>query len=55
MTLEIPRHSEVKEGRKPFAHYLWNAGVDTADPIESSSNDDQKELVTETALWDNNY
>ncbi|KAK5076974.1 hypothetical protein LTR64_005547 [Lithohypha guttulata] len=37
--LGIPQHPDVEEGRKLFAHYLWNAGVVAADAIETASND----------------
>lgn len=36
--LDIPHHPDVEEGRKLFAHYLWNAGVVAADAIEVASN-----------------
>jgi hypothetical protein len=35
--LRIPAHPDVEEGRKLFAHYLWNAGVIAADAIEKAS------------------
>lgn len=35
--LRIPQHPEIEEGRKLFAHYLWNAGVICADAIEEAS------------------
>ena len=35
--LRIPQHPDVEEGRKLFAHYLWNAGVICADAIEEAS------------------
>jgi hypothetical protein len=37
ISLRIPAHPDVEEGRKLFAHYLWNAGVIVADAIESAS------------------
>lgn len=42
ITLKIPRHPDVEEGRKLFAHYLWNAGVVAADAIEVASNSPDK-------------
>lgn len=55
ITLEIPRHPDVEEGRKLFAHYLWNAGVVAADAIESSSNNDQKEFGDGKVKWNKSY
>jgi EEF1A N-terminal glycine/lysine methyltransferase len=37
--LRIPQHPDVEEGRKLFAHYLWNAGVICADAVEVASRD----------------
>src|ERR1700761_5607300 len=37
--LRIPKHPDVEEGRKLFAHYLWNAGVICADAIEEASRE----------------
>ncbi|KAK4945181.1 hypothetical protein LTR10_015607 [Elasticomyces elasticus] len=39
IALRIPAHPDVEEGRKLFAHYLWNAGVIAADAIECASRD----------------
>jgi len=52
----IPAHPDVEEGRKLFAHYLWNAGVIAADAIEVASQDqeeigDQDEERSQ-CLWD---
>lgn len=55
ITLEIPRHPDVEEGRKLFAHYLWNAGVVAADAIESASNDEQEELDARKVQWNKKY
>jgi hypothetical protein len=38
VTLRIPTHPDVEDGRKLFAHYLWNAGVIAADAIEVASH-----------------
>ncbi|KIX98052.1 uncharacterized protein Z520_06131 [Fonsecaea multimorphosa CBS 102226] len=38
--LKIPQHPDVEEGRKLFAHYLWNAAVIAAQGIERASFDD---------------
>jgi EEF1A N-terminal glycine/lysine methyltransferase len=38
--LRIPKHPDVEEGRKLFAHYLWNAGVICADALEEASRDE---------------
>ena len=40
--LRIPAHPDVEEGRKLFAHYLWNAGIIAADAIENASHDHQE-------------
>lgn len=37
ITLQIPVHPDVEEGRKLFAHYLWNASVVAAEGIERAS------------------
>jgi hypothetical protein len=37
ISLRIPAHPDGVEGRRLFAHYLWNAGVIVADAIESAS------------------
>jgi len=55
INLEIPRHPDVEEGRKLFAHYLWNAGVVAADAIESASNEDQEELDVGKVQWNRKY
>ena len=34
ITLQIPAHPDVEEGRKLFAHYLWNASLVAAEGIE---------------------
>ena len=39
ITLQIPAHPDVEEGRKLFAHYLWNAGLVTAEGIERASGE----------------
>jgi len=43
ITLRIPAHPDVEEGRNLFAHYLWNAGVIAADAIEAASVDEKAE------------
>lgn len=53
--LGIPRHPDVEEGRILFAHYLWNAGVVTADAIESASNDDITEFAIGKVRWNKKY
>jgi hypothetical protein len=35
--LQIPIHPDEEDGRKLFAHYLWNAGVVAAEGIEKGS------------------
>lgn len=35
--LQIPAHPNEEQGRKLFAHYLWNAAVIAADAIEFAS------------------
>jgi len=35
--LQIPAHPDVEEGRKLFAHYLWNASLVVAEGIECAS------------------
>jgi hypothetical protein len=37
ITLRIPAHPDVEEGRNLFAHYLWNASLVAADGIERAS------------------
>lgn len=37
ISLRIPAHPDFEEGRRLFAHYLWNSGVIVADAIESAS------------------
>ncbi|EXJ62742.1 hypothetical protein A1O7_03180 [Cladophialophora yegresii CBS 114405] len=39
LQLHIPQHPDAEEGRKLFAHYLWNAGVICADALEEASQD----------------
>ncbi|KJZ71810.1 hypothetical protein HIM_08830 [Hirsutella minnesotensis 3608] len=51
ITLEIPRHPDVEEGRKLFAHYLWNAGVVAADAIEAASSNDRQEAKDGKVNW----
>ncbi|OCT50820.1 hypothetical protein CLCR_07144 [Cladophialophora carrionii] len=41
LQLRIPRHPDAEEGRKLFAHHLWNAGVICADALEEASQDDE--------------
>lgn len=71
VTLRIPTHPDVEDGRKLFAHYLWNAGVIAADAIEVASRDegdsgmnsctdvqdkDEEEGVRATIVdWDKRY
>ncbi|KAI1617493.1 hypothetical protein EDD36DRAFT_3099 [Exophiala viscosa] len=51
--LRIPSHPDVEEGRKLFAHYLWNAGVIAADAIECASSQD---ATTHSPVdWDSRY
>lgn len=40
ISLRIPTHPDIEDGRKLFAHYLWNAGVIAADAIEVASVSD---------------
>jgi hypothetical protein len=35
--LQVPAHPDVEEGRKLFAHYLWNASLIVAEGIECAS------------------
>lgn len=54
--LGIPQHPDVEEGRKLFAHYLWNAGVVAADAIEVASNDGSHQEQTKTKVqWIKRY
>lgn len=54
--LGIPRHPDVEEGRKLFAHYLWNAGVLAADAIETASHDTEAHIVEEGKVrWNQLY
>lgn len=40
ITLKVPIHPDEEQGRKLFAHYLWNAGVVAAHAIEAASSPD---------------
>lgn len=58
--LGIPQHPDVEEGRKLFAHYLWNAGVVAADAIENASCDDVGDTTSPIQedggiTWDRQY
>ena len=63
--LRIPKHSDVEEGRKLFAHHLWNPGVICADALEEASIEDdtrpngvQEECGAEARQrveWDRRY
>lgn len=56
--LGIPQHPDVEEGRKLFAHYLWNAGVIAADAIEVASSSDGTYPATigeSKVKWDRKY
>ncbi|KPI42434.1 Protein N-methyltransferase NNT1 [Cyphellophora attinorum] len=66
LELNVPVHPDEEQGRKLFAHYLWNAGVVAADAIESASSGDgdpigqQNDLGNEEAPrvpgeWDTRY
>lgn len=60
ISLGIPQHPDVEEGRKLFAHYLWNAGVVAADAIEHASCDNAEENADATQqkghmIWDRRY
>jgi EEF1A N-terminal glycine/lysine methyltransferase len=54
ITLQVPVHPDEEQGRKLFAHYLWNAGVVAADAIENASNDGDVDALTEYGrhYWD---
>lgn len=55
--LGIPQYPGVEEGRKLFAHYLWNAGVVVADAVEKASNDTTSEeiLGDRKVTWDQSF
>lgn len=60
ISLRIPAHPDVEEGRKLFAHYLWNAGVIAADAIETASQEQQRDDDPSASdlnqvLWDKKY
>jgi hypothetical protein len=59
ISLRIPTHPDVEEGRKLFAHYLWNSGVIAADAIECASASGTKEDGNEGEgvkdRWDKRY
>jgi hypothetical protein len=38
LALGIPAHPDAEDGRRLFAHYLWNAAVLAADAIEWASS-----------------
>lgn len=56
--LKVPVHPDEEQGRKLFAHYLWNAGVVAADAIESASSDETPDVEStpgfqwERCHWD---
>lgn len=56
--LAIPQHPDVEEGRKLFAHHLWNAGIVAADAIESTSHHEgtgARHSESEHVNWDTRY
>lgn len=59
--LRIPAHPDVEDGRKLFAHFLWNAGMIAADAIETASRDGNAEEQNGLAIdaganqWNRNY
>lgn len=57
IVLRIPAHPDVEEGRKLFAHYLWNAGVVVADAIEVASQDEAEPDTDKRrgGEWDTRY
>ena len=65
LELRVPVHPDEEQGRKLFAHYLWNAGVVAADALEVASLDygrhtDTPGLPTEDnervlGEWDKRY
>lgn len=58
IVLDVPQHPDVEEGRKLFAHYLWNAGVIAADAIEQASSDNQTRLPNtdeDKVHWNREY
>ena len=38
LTIRVPAHPDIDEGRRLFAHYLWNAAVIAASLIETASS-----------------
>ena len=56
VVLGIPRHPDVEEGRKLFAHHLWNAGVVAADAIEVASSSNAEQVAAEGKVnWHKKY
>lgn len=60
LSLRIPIHPDEDQGRKLFAHYLWNAGVVAADAVETASADPAVHIETrgrDTTIqhWDPRY
>jgi EEF1A N-terminal glycine/lysine methyltransferase len=59
LKLYIPAHPDVEDGRRLFAHYLWNAAVVAADAIESASRSleaqDGSAQVNGDAQWNKKY
>jgi EEF1A N-terminal glycine/lysine methyltransferase len=56
--LQIPQHPDVEEGRKLFAHYLWNAGVICADAIEFAGTEatgEEDGSARAADRWDKRY
>jgi hypothetical protein len=64
LSLQIPVHPDEEQGRRLFAHYLWNAGLVAANAIEvasqesvESSADDREDAFTRTGqvYWDRRF
>jgi hypothetical protein len=60
--LQIPIHPDEEDGRKLFAHYLWNAGVVAAEAIEQGSEVDRSNAngngggeIVGKARWDRRW
>ena len=52
LTLRIPAHPDVEEGRGLFAHYLWTAGVVAAEGIEQGSRGGEDGGGWDPQWWD---
>ena len=59
LKVQIPVHPNEEQGRKLFAHYLWNAAVIAADAVEFASQTESpgasKVDAESLSQWDRRY